>query len=264
MKRRTFVPPGRDRSDEFVPRSNYSRVMQAMRAIGLVWVVSALCACGRDEAPARSMPGDGASKVASTSSNTSLAPLSIPSDAPLVVFLGDSISAGLHLSSDQAFPAVVQRELVRGGQPFRLVNAGVSGDTSAGGLRRVDWILGQKPAVLVVELGGNDGLRGQDVKGIEENLRQIVQHAKNAGAKVLLLGMRMPTSYGATYADEFAAIYPRLASELDVAFVPYFMNNVGGVPELTLEDGLHPTAKGHEILAENIAPKLGEVLRSLH
>jgi acyl-CoA thioesterase I len=240
--------------------------MNVTRALGLLLLACALSACGREAAPARSMPGDSASKVATAAGEPSAtgAKLVIPADAPLVVFLGDSIAAGLHLSVDQAFPAVLQRDFAREGRPFRVVNAGVSGDTSAGGLRRVDWILKQKPDVLVVELGGNDGLRGQDVKGIEENLRQIVQRAKDAGARVLLLGVRMPSSYGAAYSEEFAAIYPRLAREQGVPLVPYFMEKVGGVPELTLEDGLHPTAKGHELLAANIAPKLREVLNSLH
>ena len=237
--------------------------MNVTRALGLL-LACGVCACGRDAVQSRSMPGDSASKVATAAGEASGggAKLAIPADAPLVVFLGDSISAGLHLSVDQAFPAVLQRDFAREGRPFRVVNAGVSGDTSAGGLRRVDWILKQKPDVLVVELGGNDGLRGQDVKGIEENLRQIVQRAKDAGARVLLLGMRMPSSYGMQYSEDFAAIYPRLARELGVAFVPYFMEKVGGVPELTLEDGLHPTAKGHAILATNIAPKLREVLNA--
>lgn len=243
--------------------------MNSMRAIGLVLLSCAFVACGRDSAPGRSLPGDGASKVASTEESspsemsTSGERVAVPADAPLVVFLGDSISAGLHLSVDQAFPAVLQREFSREGPPFRVVNAGVSGDTSAGGLRRIDWVLEQKPAVLVVELGGNDGLRGQDVQGIEENLRRIVQRAQRARVKVLLLGVRIPTSYGEKYSTEFAAIYPRLASELDVSLVPYFMEHVGGVPEVLLEDGLHPTAKGHEILAANIAPKLRAVLLSL-
>jgi acyl-CoA thioesterase I len=183
----------------------------------------------------------------------------IPADAPLVLFLGDSISAGLHLPASAAFPAVLQRDLARDGHPFRLVNAGVSGDTSSGGLSRLDWVLQQKPDVLVVELGGNDGLRGLATRIVEDNLRAIVTRARAAGASVLLLGVRMPTSYG-TYSAEFDAIYPRIAADLGVAFVPYFMNEVGGVPDMLFEDGLHPTAKGHEILAANVAPKLKELV----
>ncbi len=184
----------------------------------------------------------------------------VPGDAPLVVFLGDSISAGLHLSSNQAFPAVLQAEFARRERPFRLVNAGVSGDTSAGGLERIDWLLKQKPSLVVLELGGNDGLRGQDLAAIEANLRGIVAKTRAAGAEVLLLGMRIPPSYGKDYSEGFAALYGRIAKDMNVPSVPFFMERVGGVPELLLEDGLHPNARGHEILAENVAPKLLELL----
>lgn len=210
----------------------------------------------------RALPGEAASKVAARTSETTSSGLEIPAGAPLVVFLGDSISAGLHLSADEAFPAVLQRDLAAAGHPFRLVNAGVSGDTSAGGLRRIDWILKQSPDVLVVELGGNDGLRGQDVAGVESNLRAIVTRAQDAGARVVLLGMQIPTSYGADYAGEFASLYSRIAQDLGVAFVPDFLAGVGGVPEMTLEDGLHPTAAGHKRLARNVASVLQGVVAS--
>ncbi|MFN0008635.1 MAG: arylesterase [Planctomycetota bacterium] len=185
----------------------------------------------------------------------------VPADAPRVVFLGDSISAGLHLEPGQAFPALLQRTLAAEGHPFQLVNAGVSGDTSAGGLRRLDWLLEQEPEVLVVELGGNDGLRGQPLGEIEARLREIVQRAQAAGARVLLLGVRVPPSLGAEYAGGFEAIYPRLAQELDCALVPYFMEGTAGVPGQMLEDGIHPSAAGHARLAENVAPALRELLR---
>jgi acyl-CoA thioesterase I len=187
----------------------------------------------------------------------------IPAGAPLVVFLGDSLAAGLHLSTDEAFPAVLQRTLAEEGHPFRLVNAGVSGDTTSGGLSRIDWLLKQKPDVLVVELGGNDGLRGEDVSMVERNLRGIVKRAQDVGVRVLLLGMLLPPSYGEPYVKEFAAVYPRIASELDVVLVPDFLKSVGGVVEMNLPDGLHPTAKGHEALAANIAPALKVLLESL-
>ena len=185
----------------------------------------------------------------------------IPDDAPKVVFLGDSISAGLHLEPGQAFPAVLQRTLAAEGLPFRLVNAGVSGDTSAGGLRRLDWLLEQAPDVLVLELGGNDGLRGQPLEEIEARLRVIVQRSQEAGARVLLLGVRMPPSLGAEYASGFEAIYSRLAEELGCDFVPYFMEGTAGVAGRMLDDGIHPSAAGHERLAENVAPALRELLR---
>lgn len=179
---------------------------------------------------------------------------------PRVVFLGDSISAGLHLPEEQAFPAVLERRLVAAGTPFQLVNGGVSGDTTAGGLRRLDWLMKQGPAIVVVELGANDGLRGLPLASVEENLRNILLRIQERGALPLLLGMRLPPSYGANYTDAFAALYPKLARELDVAFVPYFMEGVAGVPDLNLEDGIHPTQAGHERLAANVADALTKLV----
>jgi len=182
---------------------------------------------------------------------------------PKVAFLGDSISAGLHLAEDQAFPALLARRLSAPPHAFQLINAGVSGDTTAGGLRRADWILKQRPDVVVVELGANDGLRGVPLDAIERNLRGILEKVRGAGATPLLLGIRLPPSYGADYVTGFEAIYPRVARELGVAHVPFFMEGVAGVPELNLEDGLHPTAAGHERLAANVEPALREVIAAV-
>ena len=184
----------------------------------------------------------------------------IPEAAPTVVFLGDSIGAGLHLSEQQAFPAVLQRRLAAEGLPFRLVNASESGRTSAGGVTALEWVLRTEPELVVLELGGNDGLRGVPIEDVERNLRALIEGARARGARVLLLGLRLPPNYG-DYAARFDGIYPRLAQEYGLAFVPYFMQDVGGVPELNLPDGLHPTAEGHERLAENLLPTLRELLR---
>jgi acyl-CoA thioesterase-1 len=232
-----------------------------MRCRTLLLIALLVAGCGDERGAPAALPGEAPSQAAGIEA-VPAAP-AIPADAPLVAVLGDSLAAGLHLAAEQAFPAVLQRNLAAVGLPFRLVNAGVSGDTSAGGLRRIDWILQQKPAVLVVELGGNDGLRGQDVAGVEANLRAIVQRAQAAGARVVLLGVQVPTSLGAEYGARFAAVYPRIASELGVAFVPGFLDGVGGVPEMLLEDGLHPTPAGHRRLAQNIAPTLRSALEEL-
>lgn len=169
-----------------------------------------------------------------------------------MVFLGDSLSAGLHLAADEAFPAVLQRQLAAEGVRFQLANAGVSGDTTAGGLRRVDWVLRQRPAFVVVELGANDGLRGVPLASIEQNLRAIIIKIKAQGARVMLLGMRLPPSAGVDYTRDFEALYARVAESEQVAFVPFFMQGVAGVPELNLPDGLHPTAEGHMRIAQTL------------
>ena len=178
-----------------------------------------------------------------------------------MVFLGDSLTAGMGLPADQAYPALLARELPGDGFAARVINAGVSGDTSAGGLRRLRWLLAQHPAVVVVGLGGNDAMRGQPPAEIERNLREIVTQARQAGAQVLLLGMQIPSNYGPDYTGAFAAIYPRVARELHVPLVPFLLAGVGGVAELNQADGIHPTAAGQVKVAANVKPYLEEVLR---
>ena len=184
-----------------------------------------------------------------------------PRKLPRVVFLGDSITAGYGVDADQAFPAVVTDMLAKDGMPIDAVNAGTSGDTTAGGLRRIDWVLRQNPDVVVVGLGGNDGLRGQDVKSSEANLRGIVQKARDAGADVLLLGMMIPPNYGPEYTSAFRDVYPRIAKEMDVPLVPFVLEGVGGEAKLNQRDGIHPTPEGHERVAANVAPQLREILQ---
>jgi len=186
--------------------------------------------------------------------------LSVPPDAPLVVFFGDSITAGIHLAEGDAYPALVQRRLYEQGVPFRVINAGNSGETSAGGLRRIDWLLKQKPDVVVVELGGNDGLRGLPVEGVRRNLEAILDKIGEAGAGALLLGMRIPTSYGPQYTEAFASVYDELAKKRGLAYVPFFMEEIAGKNEYFLEDLLHPNEEGHEILARKVAPALKSIL----
>ena len=179
-----------------------------------------------------------------------------------VVFLGDSITAGYGVAAAEAFPAVVEALLRERGRDVEVVNAGVSGDTSAGGLERLDWVLRSEPAVLVVELGANDALRGQPLAGIADNLREIVRRAREHGAAVLLVGMDIPASYGSAYTREFAQLYERVAREENVALVPQFIREVGLDPALMQPDGLHPTIEGHRRLAELVIPVLAPLLPS--
>lgn len=188
------------------------------------------------------------------------APAPVPvAGPPLVVFLGDSLTAGLGLDENQAYPALVERELKEGGEAVRVLNAGVSGDTTAGGLSRLGWLLGQRPAVVVLGLGANDGLRALPLAEIDKNLREIVRRSQEAGARVLLLGMRIPPNYG-PYADQFAELYPKIAKDLDVPLVPFLLEGVGGDRSLNQADGIHPTAEGQAILAKNVRPLLEELL----
>lgn len=188
-------------------------------------------------------------------------PVSSPTAPPLVIFLGDSLTAGLGLPADEAYPALLARQVPADGIPVRVLNAGVSGDTTAGGLRRLPWLLAQHPVVVVVGLGGNDGLRGTQVAETEANLRRIVAEVRRNGARVLLLGMQIPPNYGPDYTAAFAAIYPRIAHDLHVPLVPFLLAGVGGVPGLNQPDGIHPTAAGQRKVAANVKPYLEDLLR---
>ena len=228
-----------------------------LATLTLTLVIPAAAACGPqlpDDSPrvARAVP-------AANRTLARPAPSAPVQTEPLVVFLGDSLTAGLGLEEGQAYPALLETELRQEGTAVRVVNAGVSGDTTAGGLSRLGWLLRQHPNVIVLGLGANDGLRGQPLTEIEANLREIVRRSESSGARVLLLGMRIPPNYG-PYADDFAALYPRLAKELDVPLVPFLLQGVGGVRSLNQVDGIHPTAEGQEIVAKTVRPYLEEVL----
>ncbi len=179
---------------------------------------------------------------------------------PSVLFLGDSLTAGFGLGENLAFPRHVGDELSRLDLPVRVVNAGVSGDTSAGGLARLDWLLSTEPQVVVVELGGNDGLRGLDLDMTESNLREIIRRCRERDVEVLLLGMRLPPNFG-DYATRFEALFGRLAEEFSIAWVPFLLEGVGGHAELNLPDGIHPNEEGHRLLAANVVPVLAGLLR---
>ena len=252
-------PPPRERAR--ARAGAYIRPVDSNRHRPWLALVALLCSCGggADDARARGLAPESRAPPAADASARADA-RSIPPGSPRVVFLGDSITAGLHVDPADAFPAVLQRELAAEGHPFELVDAGVSGDTTAGGERRIDWLLRQRPDVLVLELGGNDGLRGQPVAEIEARLRDIAARAKSAGVRVLLLGVRLPPSLGRDYVAEFEALYARVAAELELAFVPSFMDGVGGVADMMQSDGLHPSRAGHARIAENLAPKLRELL----
>jgi len=180
-----------------------------------------------------------------------------------VVFLGDSLTAGFGLGEDEAFPAQVGRILAARGVAIAVVNGGVSGDTSAGALERVDWLLSRPTAVVVVSIGANDGLRAQPVENIEANLRAIVRKAKAAGARVLVTGQKIPTNYGPDYTRAFEALYPKIAKEEGAAFLPFLLEGVAMVPSLNQADGIHPTPEGQAIVAENVAAALEPIVRAL-
>jgi acyl-CoA thioesterase-1 len=221
----------------------------------LAFALSSLVACA-DEAPA---PPPAAEVVVAPGARPEVAaPAAAP---PTIVFLGDSLTAGLGLGEEEAFPALVGRALAERGLAVRVVNAGVSGDTTAGGLARLDWLLTQKPAIVFVALGANDGLRAQPLPAIERALAEIVDRALAAGAEVALAGMRMPPNYGPEYTRDFEALFRRLASERRLPYLPFLLEGVAAVPALNQPDGIHPTAEGQRRIAALVLPVVEPLVR---
>jgi acyl-CoA thioesterase-1 len=179
-----------------------------------------------------------------------------------ILFFGDSITAGYGLNPDRAFPALIQQQIDSLGLNYTVVNAGLSGETSAGGLRRVDWVLQQGVDIFVLELGGNDGLRGLNLQQTKANLQGIVDKVKSKYPQslIVLAGMEVPPNLGADYTLEFRELYVELAHENDVLFIPFILEGVGGVPELNLPDQIHPNEKGHRKVAQHVWGYLVDVL----
>ena len=180
-----------------------------------------------------------------------------------VVFLGTSLTAGLGLDPEQAYPALIQRKIDSAGLPFEAVNAGVSGETSAGARRRTDWLLRQPVSVLVIETGANDGLRGLEVDSLRANIQAIIDDARRLSPPpaIILAGMRAPPNLGLGYSRRFRAIYGALAEENDLALVPFLLEGVAGVPSLNQSDMMHPTAAGQRRMADVVWKVLEPVLR---
>ena len=218
-----------------------------LRYVFNLGMVAALLACDRPraETPAEEAPP---------------APGSQP---PSVLFLGTSLTAGLGIDPEQAYPALIQQKIDSAGLSYRVVNAGVSGETSAGALRRVDWLFQQPLSVLVVETGANDGLRGLPPDSLRSNIQAILDRARRLqpAPKLVLVGMRVPPNYGRAYSQQFHAIYPELARANDAALVPFLLEGVGGIPGLNQPDGIHPTAEGQRKMAETVWRVLEPVLR---
>ena len=178
----------------------------------------------------------------------------------VIAALGDSLTAGLGVSPEEAYPAVLEARLRREGFEYRVINAGVSGDTSAGGLRRIDWVLKLRPDVVIVALGANDGLRGQAPDVLRDNLTRIIERARAAGVRVLLAGMRVPPNYGDDYARAFAGVYPAVARATGVPLAPFLLDGVAGDVRLNQPDGIHPTVEGQRVIAERLWPYLKPLL----
>ena len=181
--------------------------------------------------------------------------------AGTVLVVGDSISAAFGLDTRQGWVALLENRLVEQGFDHRVVNASISGDTSAGGAARLPALLTEhQPELVIIELGGNDGLRGQPPMQLQQNLAAMVQQSQKAGAKVLILGMRLPPNYGVRYTTAFAEVFPKVASETGAELVPFVLEGIGGVPSMVQSDGIHPTAEAQPRLLDNVWPMLKPML----
>jgi len=223
-------------------------------AAAVALALSGILSCGGDTNSSATTPGKSTSTTA-----TSVAGPAVK--RPQVVVFGDSLTAGLGLDPTQAYPALLQRRIDAAGFDYEVVNAGVSGDTSAGGLSRVDWVLGPDVRVLVVAFGGNDGLRGLPAEELKRNLGGIIRRAKTKNVEVVLAGMEAPPNLGQTYTDRFRDVYRSLAREEHVALVPFLLEGVAGVASLNQPDGIHPTAEGARKAADNVWPALEPLLQ---
>lgn len=224
-----------------------------MKTISFLYVVcflALLCltACTKQSVPA---PGPVPSPPAGTQTTNSL---------PKIVAFGDSLTAGLGLSTNEAYPALLQERLKRDGYQYEVINSGISGDTSAGGVRRIDWALDGDVRFVILELGANDFLRGQPVTETKKNLAEIIDHAQAKGAKVLLAGMLAPTNAGREYQDQIRNMFVELAREKNVTLIPFFLENVAGLEGLNQPDGIHPNVAGTKHVSETVYKHLKPML----
>ena len=182
-----------------------------------------------------------------------------------ILFMGNSLTAGFGLEASEAFPALIQQKIRNSGMNFKVISAGLSGETTSSGLRRIDWLFKQKVDVLVLELGGNDGLRGITLALTKQNLQDMIDKAKsyNPKIRIILAGMEVPPNMGDDYTAEFRKMYPELSKKNNVTLIPFLLDGVGDRPELNQRDGIHPTAEGHIVVAETVWKYLKPVLQSL-
>ena len=226
-----------------------------------------MAACGRSPEP-RADGGSSALRsvgVTGSSPPDSVSDPTVVDDRPVVLFVGTSLTAGYGLPEDEAFPALIQRRIDSLGLEFRVVNAGVSGETSAGGLRRMDWLLRTPVRVLVLELGANDGLRGLGVPEMRANLQQIIDltRAANPDVRIVLAGMEAPPNLGERYTSAFRDTFRDLAERNHADLIPFLLDGVAAIPDLNQEDGIHPNPTGERIVAENVWAVLRDVLEGL-
>lgn len=231
--------------------------MKALLKYSLLLALFTLCNCG----------GSGKKKgaadpAAATEATTADVPVK---EGNLILFFGNSLTAGMGLDPAQAFPAFIQHKLDSLGYQYTVVNAGLSGETTASGRNRLSWVLNDKVEVFILELGANDGLRGIPLQETRANLQAMIDYvrAENPETEIILAGMQIPPNMGPEYTTEFREMYPLLAAKNQTGLIPFLLQDVGGVPELNQQDGIHPTEEGHRIIAANIWPVIEHTIRNI-
>lgn len=249
-----------------------SELLKSIARLGtaclMAWVLSGLSGC--DQSNTSTVPSSSDGLVSATPPSAEhtppresipATPTPPPDDRPRIIAFGDSLTAGLGVTPEQSYPTQLQKQLDALGYRYQVLNAGVSGDTSAGGLRRVSWVLAGKPRVVILELGGNDGLRGLGLPETRSHLDAIIRQLKDAHVRVILAGMKLPPNYGEEYTARFEAIYRDLARLHGLPLIPFLLEGVGGEKALNQADGIHPTGEGYRIVVENVLRSLLPVLK---
>ena len=248
----------------FFKPSSWLGVTIALACLGVV-----SCGPGEDQG----LPASDSPVISGGRSSTSDSPPASPTlsrekervskfERPRIVAFGDSLTAGAGVSPDDSYPAQLQERLDEAGYDYRVINAGVSGDTTAGGLRRLNWVLKSRPDIVILELGANDGLRGHRIDETYANLEQIIQRLQSERITILLAGMMVPPNYGVDYTTRFFAMYEQLAKKFDVPLMPFFLKDVAARRELNQADGLHPTGEGYRIIVDNLLGVLVPLLKT--
>jgi len=234
----------------------YLHLMTSLRRFMWILALVAFVSCGKQDAPSK----DEQTETTVDPENESA--VENDDSSKVILFFGDSLTAGYQLEASEAYPAVIQQKLDSLGYDYQVVNAGLSGDTTASGKSRLDWVLRQEVHVFVLELGANDGLRGIPLSETRQNLQDIIDKvkAKNPETKIILAGMQIPPNMGQDYTSEFRQIFPDLAENNKVELIPFLLEGVAGNPDLNLNDGIHPTAEGYQIVADNVWEVLKGVL----
>jgi acyl-CoA thioesterase-1 len=234
--------------------------------VGLIGIIGTLLALGCNEAGSPQTTARAQQELATTQASDSTAAATPADSTPAILFVGTSLTAGFGLPSpEQAFPALIQKKLDSAGYHVRVLNAGVSGETSAGGLHKADWLLERPFRILVLELGANDGLRGLDVNALKDNLQQFIDkaHAKYPDARIVVVGMEAPPNLGPRYTRQFHDAFREVAAKNHTALVPFLLEGVGGKSELNQDDGIHPNPEGHRILADNVWKTLEPIVQDV-